>query len=219
MTVEGHVNLQGEIERIFGRDCFTRPVYYNYPGGLRFELAESGGMIERFTTALRKATEVCTEAFAGERTLVVCLRSHSSCIGEVTRQTLRALGDLNITIPRQRTLWRELIEDEPWWDEHAPEYWISLAFELPVSHLQALLWCSMASDTPITPNPSCLLYLFNLPQQLMVWPYDDRGMDVVGPNHARLEQLYHQYNRYLLDHDRQDMDAVFAGKPAPAGLS
>ncbi|MDF9620243.1 DUF3885 domain-containing protein [Pseudomonas entomophila] len=211
MTVEGHVNLQGEIERIFGRDCFTRPVYYNYPGGLRFELSESGGVIEQFITALRKAMEVCSDVFRDEQALVVCLRGHSKVITETSRQVLRALGDAGITVARERSLWRDPIAPDDGWDEHTPEYWVTLAFEVPTSHLQALLWCALASDFPITPNPSCLLYLFNLPQQLMVWPYDDRGMDVVGPNHARLEQLYHQYNRYLLDHDRQTMDAVFAG--------
>jgi hypothetical protein len=36
-----HVNLQIEIERIFGCNTFARPLFYSYPGGLRFELSES----------------------------------------------------------------------------------------------------------------------------------------------------------------------------------
>lgn len=49
-----HVNLQIEVERIFGCNTFARPLFYSYPGGLRFELSESG-VIDQFLTALRKA--------------------------------------------------------------------------------------------------------------------------------------------------------------------
>ncbi len=210
------MKLQHDIERIFGRGCFTRPVYYNYPGGLRFELSEAGGAIEQFITALRKATQVCSDVFRDQQSVVVCLRAHSNVIAETSRQVVRALRDAGISIPRERSLWRAPIESDDWWDEHTPEFWINLAFAVPVDRLQALLWCALATDFPIEPNPSCMLFLFNLPQQLMVWPYDDRGMDVVGPNHALLSQLYHQHNRYLLDYDRDEMDRVFA---EPAGCS
>lgn len=44
----------------------------------------------------------------------------------------------------------------------------------------------------------------------MVFPYDDRGMDVAGPNKDLLSQLYHQHNIYLLDYDRCAMDNTFA---------
>lgn len=45
----------------------------------------------------------------------------------------------------------------------------------------------------------------------MVFPYDDRGMDVVGPNKNLLLQLYRQHHPYLLDYDRDAMDATFGG--------
>ncbi|MHC8338757.1 DUF3885 domain-containing protein [Pseudomonas sp. HLT2-19-2] len=41
--------------------------------------------------------------------------------------------------------------------------------------------------------------------------YDDRGMDVVGPNKDLLSQLYRQHHTYLLDYDRHTMDTTFAG--------
>lgn len=47
----------------------------------------------------------------------------------------------------------------------------------------------------------------------MVWPYNDRGMDIVGPNHKLLSYLYGKFNDYLLDHDRDVMDTVFAKMP------
>jgi len=29
-------------------------------------------------------------------------------------------------------------------------------------------------------------------------PYDDRGMDIIGNNKQRLQELYRKYNKYLL---------------------
>ena len=45
-------------------------------------------------------------------------------------------------------------------------------------------------------------------------PYDDRGMDVIGPNHALLADLYHRFNERLLDYDRARMDGFFASSSA-----
>lgn len=70
----------------------------------------------------------------------------------------------------------------------------------------------MARDfSAIQPKPNCILYLFNLKKHVMVFPYDDRGMDVVGPNKNLLLQLYRLHHTYLLDYDRHTMDTTFSG--------
>jgi hypothetical protein len=40
------MQLQKEIEAIFEGKAFLRPLFYSYPGGLRFELSEGGSAIE-----------------------------------------------------------------------------------------------------------------------------------------------------------------------------
>lgn len=54
-----------------------------------------------------------------------------------------------------------------------------------------------------------LYLLINLDKQLAVFPYDVRGMDVVGENDEQLLKLYREFNNYLLDYDRDTMDARF----------
>ncbi|MFJ4192700.1 DUF3885 domain-containing protein [Pseudomonas sp. NPDC089534] len=204
------MNLQIEIDHLFDGQAFARPLFYACPGGLRFGLSEGGGMIEQFLTALRKATEVCRDVFDGEDSLTVCLRTHSRGNPMVHRATLRALQSAGIQIPAVRSVWSEMIDDE-WFDETVPEYWVNVAFEAPSDLLQAVLWCAMASDFgAIRPKPGCAFYLFNLNRQVMAFPYDDRGMDVVGPNKTLLSQLYRKHQAYLLDYDRDEMDATFA---------
>ncbi len=46
---------------------------------------------------------------------------------------------------------------------------------------------------------------------MLVHPYDDRGMDVVGPNHALLADLYARFDAYLSDSDREWIRVFFAG--------
>lgn len=205
------MNLQVEIERIFGGKAFARPLYYSYPGALRFELSESGGVIEQFLTALRKSTKICGDVFLDETALVACLRIHSGSNRFVHRAAIQALRSAGIDIPAERSVWSEEIDPEEWCFESEPECWINIAFEAPASLLQAFLWCALAKDFGgIKPNPSCAVYLFNLQRRVMVFPYDDRGMDVAGPNKDLLSQLYHQHNTYLLDYDRYAMDTTFA---------
>ena len=43
-----------------------------------------------------------------------------------------------------------------------------------------------------------------------MFPYDDRGMDVVGPNFQLLLALYQKHHSYLLQYDIEAMDATFA---------
>ncbi|WP_236181802.1 DUF3885 domain-containing protein [Pseudomonas sputi] len=206
------MNLHLEIERIFTDQAFARPLFYSCPGGLRFELSETGGMIEQFLLALRKSTEICADIFSGEPTLVTCLRFHSDGQRFAHRSLLQSLRSAGIEIPAQRSIWSEPTDPDDWFCESEPEYWINLAFETPARLLQALLWCALAADFgAIAPNPRCAVYLFNLKAGVMVFPYDDRGMDVVGPNKALLSRLYHRHQTYLLDYDRPAMDADFAG--------
>lgn len=92
------VNLQIEIERIFGNSTFARPLFYSYPGGLRLELSEPGGVVDQFLTALRKATKICNDIFHGEDELVVCLRAYSDASHFIHRPELRALRSAGILL-------------------------------------------------------------------------------------------------------------------------
>ncbi|MGM8930094.1 DUF3885 domain-containing protein [Salinicola halophyticus] len=56
-------------------------------------------------------------------------------------------------------------------------------------------------------------YFFNLTQEVMVFPYGDREMDVVGPNQYFLKELYDTFGHYLIEYDSVAMDASFLQKP------
>jgi hypothetical protein len=205
------MHLRTEIERVFAGKAFLRPLFYLYPKGLRFELSEGDTTINQFLVALRKAQGICAEIFNPTQPLVVCLRFHHADTSRFAhRKLLSELREAAIKVPRDRSLWLEPIPFEDWLDATVEECWINVAFEVPASLLQNILWCALASDLgSIRPRPRCTFYLFNIPDGVMVLPYDDRGMDVVGPNHPLMAKLYATHGQYLLEHDRPAMQATF----------
>jgi len=206
------MDYQNQIQTIFAGKAFLRPLFYSYEGGLRFELSKSGTSIQQFLLAIQKATEVCRDIFDRD-TITVCLRFWSDGNRFARRKMLSELHDAEIYIPRQRCIWLEDITDDDYWNDGEDQFWVNIAFELPVSLLQNLLWCAFSCDLMFRPRPiGCLFYLLNLEKQLMVFPYDDRGMDIVGKNHNALYFLYKKYNEYLLECNRQQMDLTFQAK-------
>jgi len=48
------MNIEQRIREIFGERAFERPIFYNNPGGLRFELSDGADWLEQFQLAYKK---------------------------------------------------------------------------------------------------------------------------------------------------------------------
>jgi hypothetical protein len=204
------MNLRGEIERIFGHSLFDRPLFYCYPDGLRFELAEGNTAVQQFLSAHRKALLVAQDAFRGSDYLAVCLRSRTrEGHGFEVRGFLHELRAAQIPLPEERAFWVDAVHPDNWADEEEPQVDLTLAFLAPIDLLSNVLWCALASDLGISPKLRCSVYLLNLEARVALFPYDDRGMDVVGPNRSTLQQLYAKHQSLLLPYDLPRMQSTF----------
>lgn len=205
------MNIQTQIESIFDGKSFKRPLFYNYEGGLRLELSEGGNYLNQFLTAHRKGMEVCTQIFEGCEEVTICVRiggekSLLSCLS-----TLKSLRKAGLYPASGKEHWAEFDDEWVGDEDYADSLWHFIAFKAPVENLINALWCAFSSDFGyIEPSPMVDVYLFNLDAEIMVFPYDDRGMDIVGPNHKFLKEQYNKFGHYLLDYDREAMDAVFS---------
>jgi len=211
------LHLREAIERVFEGKAFSYALFYSYPGGLRFELAESGTSIHQFRTALNKSTEICEEVFRSAPGLVTCLRIRSLGNAFAERHVLRGLKRLGISIPTDREIWVELIDEDDWAHEGIPQYWLTIAFPTPLTLMESLLWSACATDFNIQPKADCNVYFMDLARGVMAHPYDDRGMDIVGPNHALLSEIFTTHRHYLLGYDMETMLATFAPDEAARG--
>lgn len=204
------MNFREVIERTFQGKAFARPLFYASPGGLRFELSESGAPLDQVLLALQKARLVCGDVFDSPNSLTVCLRLRATASPFGHRKTLIALRAAGVTIPSERSIWVEQASEEDRFDEGEETWWLNVAFRAPVVLVQNLLWCAFVTDFPcMSPRPGCNTYLFNLERGVMVFPYDDRGMDVVGPNHDLLRAIFLKHRQLLLEYDMPAMFETF----------
>lgn len=210
----GHQPFRDTIDDLSGGVPYRHALFYHYPGGLRFKLSTGGDAFDQVLTALHKATAICEDIFDGEETLLVHLQKWAPSTRFALRRALRELDLAGITIPRKRATWLEKTLSDPRIERGKDEYWVNAAFELPASKLRNLLWCAVATDfARLHPNPYCKVYLVNPRSKLIVHPYDDRGIDIIGDKPA-LGELYRKHEAWLLDYDREAMDREHLPRPA-----
>jgi hypothetical protein len=69
------------------------------------------------------------------------------------------------------------------------------------------------------PHPSTILknnqqsgyniYFVNMTRKIIFHLYDDRGCDVLAADKETIRFLYEQYNGWILDYDRKEIDILF----------
>ena len=198
-----------KIFRQFSSHVFSSPLYYASPGGLRFELATGDTVVDRFLSALQRAEEITGALFEGCDWITVCIDFHGSKSFVSCLKQYRGLRSLGVTVPRGAEHWSEKVPSQDEWSQDEPAvYRHFLLFPLQRSQLRLVLWGALAREIGIRPRLQGGLYLFNVKVGLVAHPYDDRGMAVVGPNAARLRELYQEFSPYLLDADRPEMDGI-----------
>lgn len=198
------------LHAIFGADAFALPLFYSAEPALRFELSRSGTRLDEFEQAWDRAREVVNFALGDAHELVIVISAFTDGPRMPYRDVLRSLRACGVRMGRPRAAWTE-----PYHDPHVEEL-DTLAFVSFVCERQALhwlLWGALATDLGVEPHLVGHLYVASPERGIVIHPYDDRGMDVAGPNHVLLAELYQRFNPYLLDYDRDRMRAFF--EPAP----
>jgi hypothetical protein len=78
--------------------------------------------------------------------------------------------------------------------------------------VDAILWANIASELGVTPKAHWLprIFISDFERRLILFAYDDRGMDVIAMAREPLQPIYDQFGDWLLDHDRARMDTHFA---------
>lgn len=232
MTVPSHP-LRDALFTRFGRDAFGDGVFYARAPALRFELSRGGGHVAQFLQAMDRGREILAGIFPAGTPLVAVLVLHEPPSRATVRRAVTALRRLGVQPERPRAVWAEPPTEEETRraredadvsagegdageggageDEGTRTF---VAFSCGTEAVPLLLWAAAAADLGVRPRLPGRVYLADVAGGLLAHPYDDRGMDAVGPNHARLAELHRAFAPYLLDHDRARMAAFFA---PPAG--
>ncbi len=204
------------VQAGFGWQGFPDAMFYEAAFGLRFEL---GGDLEmgpiRFLEALDRARAVAAELFSGSEMLCAFVSIYGG--PRATRRQWSALQQLQHMGFRHPfgPASKVGLNDEDHiaqFGEDVFQYCYAAPFAKDDAALAALLWASIAMVT-IGPKARWIseIHIADLQKRLVLTAYDDRGMDVAGPDRLALLPLYRKFNAWLLDYDRAAMDAKFAG--------
>jgi hypothetical protein len=147
------MNFRGKIQGIVGR-TYRHALFYNFPGGLRFELSEGGSPLDQALSALRKATVICDDIFAGEERILVHLEAWLPSSRFALRTVLSELRVAGVRIPKVREVWVDAEEQDE--EDGEDLRLLCCAFEVPASKLQNLIWCAITTDLDsLRPKPRC----------------------------------------------------------------
>ncbi len=187
--------------KIFGKHSFQHAIFYNNNKSLRFELAEGGTRTSRFISALEKSMKITKTLFHESKVLSVCLAFPGN--NYLTNLSVfRNLSDLEIKIPSKSDKYNEWIEDDEWNRNY-------IFYSIKPHEIEKYLFGKLGAELGVSPSFWFDLYIFDTDLGVLVHPYDDRGMDVVGPNQNLIKSLYDQYSSLLLNHDKEIMDNWF----------
>jgi hypothetical protein len=53
------------------------------------------------------------------------------------------------------------------------------------------------------------VYVVNISKNTIFNVYDDRGCDLIASDPEKIRAIYHDYNDWILDYDREAIDRVF----------
>ncbi|MDO8331637.1 MAG: DUF3885 domain-containing protein [Fluviicoccus sp.] len=195
------MKLKDSIEKIFGKTAFDHGIFYNYDYGLRFELSESGDPIGMFTVAYPKAMEIAQEALKNSSEIQICWTFYGGGNHLSSLSAFKEFFDLGIKIPEDREIWAEKDEEDLF--RHF------ILFTVPKKYLKNVIWGALAQDLDIRPRVVGSLYIYCLTTEILLHPYDDRGMDLIAPNKEYAKDLFIKFNHYLLDYDRAAMESAY----------
>ena len=210
MSSSTETPLLDRIESVFGSRGFPDRLFYTVDNALRFELGGDRDFVDRFLEVMCRARAVAVELFAASTSLTVIRKSYSwDGAPRENRPNLKLLRDMGAPYrfsPPESARYRDDLLPV---SDDAIEVWRALEIEADPRLIEAVLWSAL-SFWPVTRTPADNLYIVDFERGLALWPYDDRGMDVIATSRAPLVDIYRKFQPWLLDYDRARMDATFA---------
>jgi hypothetical protein len=208
-------NPIAEFASSFGRTDLPDALVYEFEYALRFELGgdfdTKDDRIPRFLRALDRARAVIGALFEPTKNVTAMIDFYG--FKDLTRHSWTMVKDLKTAGFETRKL-RYLGALEQERDEGFPDdetifrHWY-VCDRLSADDLNKLAWCSIAAEMNIRPRARGGIYLADMERRTMLHIYDDRGMDAVAMDRENLRPLYQRFDDWLLDCDREKIDATF----------
>ncbi|GLF91712.1 hypothetical protein Saga11_29710 [Bacillus safensis] len=197
----------------------TPPLFYGWPFGLRFEVADwsLGKESVVLEKAGERALEIVKYTFDPEDEMLLVTDVYTEHEHELTKRKLLVYQKYVNWKMRYRLRHELLTYVHPEIEEIMKLERFTINCRLRDIRLRPLLH-AICQEGFFTPNQILKgrlgyeIYLINLSKKMIFHLYDDRGCDLIAADAERLRPVYEGLQHWLLDYDRAQMDGLFAAK-------
>lgn len=189
-------------------------LFYSWPIGIRFDLGGRALTAEDFAEVQRRATALFEAIFIPRDTCIVVSQDWPDGDTPNHGQThLLTLSDFAIKQAaglRQPSGCVRIDEVHDKHDNETCTYTLTW-FEQSARNFQyGLILAGIANaDHGRFPTLSGRVYFANPRTNVIMHMYDDRGLDIIAKAKSTLTPLYRHFNGWVLDYDRNRIDALF----------
>jgi len=199
-----------------------RPLFYNCPYGLRFEIGPANVEIwnednkspnsEYFDLAFERAMSVFNASFETTDEIELSYQIFSDGRRRIKKRGFIFNQISNIEKSKiEFSSHRDIYPDDL---DYKSECWKRVTISgITAADVNSEQILSAAINTDFgTRKPQIRgeCYIINKTKRLVLNLYDDRGMDVVSTDKEALQALYKSHNKMILDYDREKIDKVFS---------
>jgi len=209
------MSIKAFIERQLTGVSLEPPVFYNAEVGIRFEAGPSDPSIDDktyFAVVKERALALFQAVFQPEQTMYIVVGSYESI--EPLDWEVEGMVDFAPTFLNPR-LQQEIEEiyKEPSLDEDTDEligYSITYGVRSTVSDVDCTsLLGAIGGFSDGKEAVVDRIYFIDPERRILFHMYDNREIDIVASRKEDIAVLYHQYNEWILDYDRKQIDAIF----------
>jgi hypothetical protein len=184
------------------------PLFYNWETGIRFELGDpkEDNQQKYIDGAYQRATELFKATHDKNDEIMIVsyvdrMKIHPDKDKYKTKLFTRYIKD-------KKTKYKLQIEDLPFHspeDDEKNEYFTRCFYVKcktldidPFHLLKSYLHTDMAR-----------IYFINMNKNTIFHVYDDRGCDIIASNKESIRDIYENFNKWILDYDREQVEELF----------
>jgi len=192
---------------------FPHAIYYAFEHALRFELGPeetpSSRPIKRFIHGFHRANAVSETIFKNSEQLWLLSATYGK--EKPKKSRLKPYKKCGIQRASFSYLGATAQEDEDYIKASGSDlyrHWDAVELT-DHDQLKEILWLALGREIGIRPTTEASIYIADFQNNIVLHPYDDRGMDVAALKRQTLQHAYDTHKEWLLAYDLPKMQSHF----------
>ncbi|WP_082919449.1 DUF3885 domain-containing protein [Cytobacillus oceanisediminis] len=194
------------------------PLFYNWDIGIRFELGVDYDSDEIYEDCpylkgvYKRAITLFKSLHSSEDCIYIVANVNDFADGETFKRKLNIFSKYVkeksvLSMLQQRTIPYIFPEDDE--DGRYKTHRFILKCKTSDLHYAAILKAICNQDMGLKPSIYHDIFFINIDRRTIFHVYDDRGCDLVATSTNTIRDIYEEYNDWILDYDRNQVDKVF----------